>query len=98
MNGETHYEVVFDRNGSHRVWFSDAVREDLPASIARDVRMTITRPNAPAEVLDLAIDDAGESWVARGKHVDGENVMVKVTYALRGAPHEVDIPFVITPN
>ena len=98
MNGETHYEVVFDRNGSHRVWLSDAVREDLPASIARDVRMTITRPNAPVEILDLAIDDAGESWVARGKPVDGENVMVKLSYALRGAPHEVEIPFVITPN
>ena len=33
MNGELHYEVVFDRDGRHRVWFSDAVREDLPASI-----------------------------------------------------------------
>ena len=34
MNGEMHYEVVFDRDGKHRVWFSDAVREDLPASVA----------------------------------------------------------------
>ena len=44
MNGETHYEVVLDKTGKHRVWFSNAVREDLPASIASGVVMVITRP------------------------------------------------------
>ena len=42
MNGEMHYEVVFDRAGKHRVWFSNAVREDLPASIASKVAMIVT--------------------------------------------------------
>ena len=76
-------------------WFSNAVRDDLPASIARDVRMIITRPNAPPEALDLAIDDAGESWVAWGKAADGENIVVKVSYAVRGEPHEVGMPFLV---
>ena len=54
MNGEMHYEVVFDRGGKHRVWFSDAVREDLPASIASNVAMVVTptdgrRRNAGAD-------------------------------------------------
>ena len=44
MNGEVHYEVVFDPPGKHRVWFSDAVREDLPASIASHVVMMRRRP------------------------------------------------------
>src|SRR5262245_20175771 len=57
MNGDFHYEVVFDRGGKHRVWFSDAVREDLPASIASNVVMTLTRKGAPPERLTLAIDD-----------------------------------------
>jgi hypothetical protein len=95
MNGDLHYEVVFDRNGEHRIWFSNAVREDLPASVARDVRMQVTRPDAAPESLALAIDDAGESWVAHGKPVSGDNVMVKVSYALQGVPHEVEIPFLI---
>lgn len=95
MNGELHYEVVFDRNGRHRVWFSDAVREDLPASIARDVRMVVTRPGEAPETLALDIDEAGESWIAQGRAVEGENVMVKVTYAVQGAPHEIEIPFLI---
>jgi hypothetical protein len=95
MNGELHYEVVFDRDGRHRIWFTDAVREDLPASIARDVRMTIARPNQPLEALALDIDDAGESWVAAGKPVAGDNVMVKINYVVQGSPYEVEIPFLI---
>ena len=94
MNGELHYEVVFDRGGQHRVWFTDAVREELPASIARDVRMTITRPQEPIEALALDIDDAGESWIARGRPVSGDNVMVTVSYAVQGAAHEIEIPFI----
>ena len=95
MNGELHYEVVFDRDGRHRVWFSNAVRDDLPASIARDVRMVVTRPGEVPETLSLEIDDAGESWIARGRAVQGNDVIVKVSYTVQGAPHEVEIPFVI---
>jgi hypothetical protein len=95
MNGELHYEVVFDRGGRHRIWFTDAVREDLPAAIAREVRMTIARPNQPPEALALEIDDTGESWVASGKPVAADNVMVKINYVVQGAAHEVEIPFLI---
>src|SRR5688572_14682438 len=42
MKGELHYEVVLDPNGRHSVWFSDAVREDLPASVASKVEMTVS--------------------------------------------------------
>ena len=95
MNGEVHYEVVFDRGGRHQVWFSDAVREDLPASIAKDVRMLVTRTGAAPEAISLAIDDSGESWIAKGQPVVGDDVMVKVSYSLKGDPFEVEIPFVV---
>jgi hypothetical protein len=98
MNGELHYEVVLDPAGTHRLWFSDAVREDLPASIAREVGMTVSRPGEPPETLTLQIDDAGESWVARGRPVSGNDVMVKVSYAVQGAAHDVEIPFVVPAN
>jgi len=95
MNGELHYEVVFDRNGKHRVWFSNAIREDLPASFASNVVMVVSRKNAPPEPLTLTIDDSGESWVANGKPVAGDDVMVKVSYSVKGDPFEVEIPFLI---
>ena len=94
MNGEVHYEVVFDPAGKHRIWFSDAVREDLPASIASKVMMIVTRPKAAPETIQLSIDESGESWVAAGQPVTGSDVMVKVSYELRGAPFEVEIPYV----
>ena len=94
MQGELHYEVVLDRNGKHAIWFSDAVREDLPASVASKVAMTVMRPNARDEVLSLAIDDSGESWIGSGQPLAGDDVMVKVTFVARGEPFEIEIPFV----
>lgn len=95
MNGDIHYEVVFSRDGRHRVWFSDPVRADLPASVATGVTMTITRAGEAPEVLALAIDDTGESWIASGRPVVGDGADVKITYAMQGEPHEVELPFVI---
>lgn len=94
MNGELHYEVVIDPTGKHAVWFSDAVREDLPASVASKVEMIVTRPNAPAEPLALAIDENGESWITSGTPIAGNDVMVKVSFVARGEPFEIDIPYV----
>lgn len=94
MKGELHYEVVLDPQGRHAVWFSDAVREDLPASVASKVRMTVTRPNAAAETLALAIDDNGESWIASGRPIAGNDVMVTLAFEARGEPFEIEIPFI----
>jgi hypothetical protein len=94
MNGDVHYEVVLAPNGAHRLWFSDAVREDLPASLASDVTMTVVRKTAPVEEIVLAIDDSGESWVANGRPLAGDDAMVKVSYRMRGEPFEIEIPFV----
>jgi hypothetical protein len=94
MNGEVHYEVVLDRAGKHHIWFSNAVREDLPASVASKVMMIVTRPRASDELLALQIDENGESWVAVGQPVAGNDTMVKIAYDLGGKPFEVEIPFV----
>lgn len=95
MNGEVHYEVVLDRAGQHRIWFSDAVREDLPASQAAQVTMVILRKDAPDESLALGIDDSGESWVAAGRPIAPGDLLVKVSYRLRGEPYEIEIPVTV---
>ena len=95
MNGEVHYEVVLDPAGKHRLWFSDAVRVDLPASQAARVTMVILRKGLPDETLTLQIDDSGESWVAAGQPVAAGDVTVKVSYELRGEPFEIEIPITV---
>jgi hypothetical protein len=98
MKGEIHYEVVLDPKGRHAVWFSDAVREDLPASVASKVAMTVMRPKATPETLTLTIDESGESWVAAGQPVAGTDVMVKLAFVARGEPLEIEIPFTTQPG
>jgi hypothetical protein len=92
MNGEVHYEVVFDSQGKHRVWFSNAVREDLPASIASEVVMAVTPKMGAATTFALKIDDSGESWMADGSHPLAGGDIVKLSYRLRGEPFEIEIP------
>lgn len=94
MNGDVHYEVVLGKDGQHQVWFSDAMRNELPASVASGVTIEVARPGAPVETVQLAIDDTGEAWVARSRPLEGEDIMVKVRYALQGEPHEIELPFV----
>jgi hypothetical protein len=93
MNGDVHYEVVLDPAGRHAVWFTNAVREDLPASVAKGVGMRVARPSAAVEALSLAIDEAGESWIAAGQPVSGPDVVVSLGFEMRGEPHEIDLPF-----
>jgi hypothetical protein len=92
MQGDVHYEVVLAKSGRHQIWFSDAVRNELPASVAAKVTMEIARPSAAIESLTLAIDDNGEAWVASGQPLAGDGAMVKVRFALQGEPHEIEIP------
>ena len=97
MKDELHYEVVIDPGGRHAIWFSNAVREDLPAAVASKVAMTVMRPHTPDEVLPMAIDDSGESWTATGKPVAGDGVLVKVAFVARGEAVDIEVPFVKTP-
>ncbi len=93
MNGDIHYEVVLATDGHHEIWFSDAVRNELPASVATGVMMKVARPGAPAEIIQLTINEPGEAWVANARPLAGEGVMVKIGYAVQGEPHEIEVPF-----
>jgi len=96
MKGEDlHYEVVLDRTGkSYQVFFTDAAREDLPASIATDVALTIRRPGAPDEKVAMRIDEFGESWVGSGPPVaPAAAATVRVAFSIRNEPYWIDIPY-----
>ena len=67
---------------------------DLPASVATGVTMEVSRPGEAPERLKLSIDDAGEAWVAEGRPLEGDGVIVEVRYALQGVPHAIEVPVV----
>ncbi len=93
MNGDVHFEVVLDPGGHHQVYFTDEVRTPLPASIASNVTMTITRRAAAPEEIPLSIDDTGEGWVAAGQPVHDPEAIVRVTYEAGGKPYFIDLPW-----
>src|SRR5207249_8431210 len=96
MKGDDlHYEVVLDPAGrAHRVYFTDAVREELPASVASDVVLTIRRPSPPDERIAMQIDEAGESWVGTGRPVaNPATTTARLAFSIRHEPYWIDIPF-----
>ena len=92
---DLHYEVVFDRAGrDHRVYFTDAVREELPASVASEVSLTIKRTGQPDETIALRIDEAGESWIGSGRPVeDPKKAGARVSFTINQEPYWIDLPF-----
>jgi len=93
MNGDLHFEVVLGRDGNHHLYFSDAVRNDLPAATASTATVTVTRKNQPPESIPLHIDDSGESWVGHGRPIDTPDASARVAYTASGAPYFIDVPF-----
>jgi hypothetical protein len=95
MKGDLHYEVVVDPTGrAHHLYFTDAVREDLPASVASTATLTIHRPGADDEPIPLSIDESGESWTGSGRPVEaGPKTSVRVAFTLRDdTPYWIDLP------
>ena len=100
MHGDLHFEVVLGRDGEHRLYFSDAVRNELPAAVVEDVRLSLRRADgeeAFLEPLRPEIDEFGESWIARSDPVPEEDAAAILYFRFEGAPYEIEIPFVMAP-
>ncbi len=95
MYKDVHFEVVLSAAGTHRIYFSDATREDLPASVATGVTVTIERPRFSPEVIQGAIDGHGESWIVDGAPVVGTDVSARVAFALGDDHYFIDMPFIV---
>ena len=93
MNGNLHFEVVAKRDGHYRVYFSDEVRRELPASTVSEVVLTITRSHVAAEPIILSVDDEGESWVGEGKPFGNADVTIRVAFVFEDKPYFIDIPW-----
>jgi hypothetical protein len=94
---DLHYEVVLDATGrAHHVYFSDALREELPASIASEVVLTVRHP--AEERIAMQIDDTGESWIGSGKPVENPGVATaRIAFTVAHEPYFIDIPFTSPP-
>lgn len=99
MKGDLHYEAVFDPTGkAHQLYFSDAVREDLPASFASSVSFTIKRPGEADEVVPMQIDAAGESWIGTSRPIAHPTATtVRVAFTVAEESYWLDVPVTAEP-
>lgn len=94
MHGDLHFEVLLDPGGAHRVYLTDAVRSELPASAASEVTITVLRPgDGEPERLALEIDEFGESWMAHGRPVAESESRALVALVHLGERYEIELPF-----
>lgn len=100
MKADVHFEAVLEPSGSYRLYFSDATRADLPASMAERASITVIRAGEPPEGVPLRIDESGESWMGQGKPVkDPSQTTARIAYTWRGEePYWIDVPFDIRPT
>ena len=98
MHGDLHFEVVLSAEGEHRIYFSDAMRSELPAAVAEDVRVTIRRMGEAGEELEPLrprIDEFGEAWIASGRPIVSDESVAIVYFRFEGAPYEIEVPFIM---
>ena len=94
MNGDLHFEVVLQRDGNHRLYFSDAARAELPAATASEVTLTFSSGESPGNTLRAEIDGNGESWIMKGPPPAGTGATVRVTFVVEDAPYWIDVPYI----
>jgi hypothetical protein len=92
MNGDEHFEVVLGRDGRLEVFFSDAVRNELPAATASSVTVTISQAGREPDAVALHIDDSGESWVGASRPIADGPATARVAYSSHGKPYFIDVP------
>jgi hypothetical protein len=93
MNGDAHFEVTVSPDGTCRVYFTDAVRNDLPPTYASAVTIELTSRNDQRQTIPLQMDAARNVWIGQAELVDDPQTVVRVWYATVGEPpYEIDLP------
>lgn len=100
MHGDLHFEVVLTAEGEHRIYFSDAMRSELPAAVAEDVRISIRRTGEEGDELEPLrprIDEFGEAWIASSRPIESDDSVAIVYFRFEGSPYEIEVPFIMDP-
>jgi hypothetical protein len=95
--GALHCEVVLKPEGKYTIYFTDVRSEELPASTAAQVALTIKRPGADAETIAMQIGETGENWIGKGTPVKDPKTTVHASYSFHGKPFAADMPFFAPP-
>jgi hypothetical protein len=91
MWGSLHYEVVLPPSGNMLVYFTDEMRNDLPAAAVSRLRAEIVRPDRSIEPLAMSISANGDYWLGRSKPVTGVKSVIRLAFVHKGEQAMVEI-------
>lgn len=90
MYKDVHLEIVVQPQGLVQVYYTDAMRKDLPASIASDVTVEIEGADRRTEPVTMAVSRSGDAWEGKTKpNVDGQ---LHLAFLLQGEPVVMHLP------
>ena len=100
MSDAYHFEVILNPAGKYELYFTDMARNDLPATTAVKVTITVTRPGGAApESIPMKIDESGEGWAGAGQPVENLETIARMSYWTKDARDKekpsyfMDLPF-----
>lgn len=98
MYVDLHFEVVLEDAGGVKIYYSDAARDELPASVVSDAKVEILRDGADPETVVMAISDAGDFWEGASTPVTKMKSVVRVSFVFQGEPLVFDLPAHMFPS
>jgi len=93
MYEDLHFELAAASMGGVEVYYTDALREQLPAATVSDVVVEIERTDGSTEYLDMAISSDGGFWTGASKPITSADDIIRVGFVFQDNPLVLDVPF-----
>ncbi len=92
MYEDIHFEVAVVTSGGVQVYYTDAVRTELPAATVSDVVVEIERPGVATEYVTMGMSAGGDFWEGVSAPVTEPEAIVRVGFLYEGTPLMLDVP------
>ena len=95
---EMHFEIVAPETGGVRIYYSNEMRIDMPASVVSDVAVEIERSGGIYESVIMSISDDGGHWGGDSSPIINPDSIVRLAFLFQGEPFVLDIPASVFPE
>lgn len=95
---DMHFELVVPERGGIQLYYSDPLRNDLPAAVVADVSVEIERRGYSIEPVAMMISANGDHWMGESTAVTSIDDIVRVAFLFQGEPFVLDIPAMVLPR
>ena len=95
---EMHFEIVVPNSGGLKIYYSNEMRIEMPASVVSDVAVEIERPGGTFESVSMFISDDGGHWGGDSTPIIDPDSIIRLAFLFQGEPFVLDIPASVLPE